>query len=86
MKNYVIGMDFGTLSVRALAVRLSDGAARGIDFTACSFFPVDEAFTPLCMKPAFENESHAYCKLWKHRRCFPPHTALSKPRTGCRIV
>ena len=38
----------------------------GIDFTACTVLPVDKEGTPLCMRPEFENEPHAYVKLWKH--------------------
>ncbi|MBY8913217.1 ribulokinase [Bacillus sp. YC2] len=38
----------------------------GIDFTACTILPVDEAGQPLCMKPEFEGEPHSYVKLWKH--------------------
>ena len=38
----------------------------GIDFTACTILPVDAHMMPLCMKPEFANEPHAYVKLWKH--------------------
>ena len=38
----------------------------GVDFTSCTMIPVDNSNTPLCMKPEFESEPHAYVKLWKH--------------------
>ena len=38
----------------------------GIDFTSCTVLSVDKTGTPLCMLPEFENEPHAYVKLWKH--------------------
>lgn len=38
----------------------------GIDFTACSPLPIDREGTPLCMRREFENDPHAYVKLWKH--------------------
>ncbi len=38
----------------------------GIDFTACTMLPINEDGTPLCMLSKFENEPHAYVKLWKH--------------------
>jgi len=38
----------------------------GIDFTACSMLPVDEDGRPLCFRPEYENDPHAYVKLWKH--------------------
>ncbi len=126
---YTLGLDFGTLSVRALIVDTRDGrtvaeavseyahevmdsalpdgtslpprfalqhprdyldsmktaigealaaahtaegitpdqiAALGVDFTACTMLPVDEAGVPLCLDPAFCGEPHAYVKLWKH--------------------
>lgn len=124
--SYVIGVDFGTLSGRALVVRVSDGeeisastygyphgvvdrklpgsteelppdwalqvpqdyvevlrhavkaavAQSGInpksiigigtDFTACTVLPTLKDGTPLCEVSGFENEPHAYVKLWKH--------------------
>ena len=125
MPNYVIGVDFGTLSGRAAVVAADDGTelahsvldyphavmdtclpsgrllppdwalqhpadylevlktavpdavARsgvdprdiigiGIDCTACSVLPVTGDGTPLCFLPEWENEPHAYVKLWKH--------------------
>jgi len=41
-------------------------AAVGFDFTACTVVCVDEELTPLCMKPEFAANPHAYVKLWKH--------------------
>ncbi len=38
----------------------------GIDFTACTMMLVDETYTPLCIREEFENNPHAYVKLWKH--------------------
>lgn len=38
----------------------------GIDFTACTLLPVDADGIPLCCKPEWEHEKHAYVKLWKH--------------------
>ena len=38
----------------------------GVDATACSAFPVDEHWKPLCEDPRFYREPQAYLKLWKH--------------------
>jgi len=38
----------------------------GVDFTASTVLPVDAAFRPLCLDPAFAGRPHAWCKLWKH--------------------
>lgn len=38
----------------------------GIDFTASSVMPVQKDGTPLCFLKEYENEPHAYVKLWKH--------------------
>ena len=128
MKNellYTIGIDFGTLSARALLVRAKDGkeiafseykyphkviydalpsgkkippnwalqhpddyltalkeciselliksrinkeqiTGIGIDFTASTVFPATKDLIPLCKMPQFEDNPHAYVKLWKH--------------------
>ncbi|MBO5878961.1 MAG: ribulokinase [Clostridia bacterium] len=122
---YVIGVDFGTLSARALLVNAENGKeiatcespylhgvmdktlpcgkalpkkcalqmpsdyinslssatkevikkanidpcdviGIGIDFTASTVFPIDETGTPLCESEKYNNEPHAYVKLWKH--------------------
>jgi len=127
---YTIGIDFGTLSVRALLVdartgqevasaaydyahgvmderlpsgkRLGpewalqqpqdylDGLAQvvpsvlrqsgidpaqvrglGVDFTASSPMPTLADGTPLCFLPAYQDEPHAYVKLWKHHASQP---------------
>ena len=128
---YVIGVDYGTLSGRALLVRVSDGfeiassvheyrhavledtlpingkklpsdwalqvpsdyvdvlkvtipevlKSSGIDptdvigittdFTACTVLPVTESGTPLCELKEFQDNPHAYVKLWKHHSAQP---------------
>ena len=37
-----------------------------IDFTASSPMPTKSDGTPLCFLPEFQDEPHAYIKLWKH--------------------
>lgn len=125
MAKYSIGLDFGTLSVRALLVDIESGKevgvsvfeyphgvmetklltgvklpmnfalqhpqdyvdgllytitdvmkksnikpeeviSIGIDFTSSTVLPVKADGTPLCMCEEFQNEPHAYVKLWKH--------------------
>ena len=38
----------------------------GIDFTDCSFLPINEDFIPMCMLDEYKNAPHAYVKIWKH--------------------
>lgn len=38
----------------------------GIDFTACTILPTDHQLVPLCYKPQFKDNPHAWTKLWKH--------------------
>lgn len=38
----------------------------GIDFTACTVLPVDEAIRPLCYQEKFRENPHSWPKLWKH--------------------
>lgn len=52
-------------------VRPEEVAGLGIDFTACTMLPVDEAGIPLCFLPEFADEPHAYVKLWKHHAAQP---------------
>ena len=134
---YTIGIDFGTLSARAVALELETGreAAQAVfayphgvmdtqlpdgtvlppqfalqhpqdyldalkatvggvlqtvpaeevagiclDFTTCTVVCADEKGTPLCMKPEFAGDPHAYVKLWKH------HGALSQAREFDRVA
>lgn len=43
----------------------------GIDATTCTLIPVDKNGVPLCFDPRFENEPHAYVKMWKHHGAEP---------------
>jgi len=42
-----------------------------IDFTACTMLPTDAAGTPLCQKPQWRSNPHAWVKLWKHHAAQP---------------
>ncbi len=64
-------------------VSAEDVVGIGIDFTACTILPIDKHGTPLCMKAEYENEPHAYVKLWKHHAAQPEAdeiTALAEKR------
>lgn len=47
-------------------VRPEDVIGLSIDFTACTMMPVDVQGTPLCLTKEWEQEPHAWLKLWKH--------------------
>lgn len=47
-------------------VKKEDVTGLGLDFTACTILPVKADGTPLCFLNEYEDEPHAYVKLWKH--------------------
>ena len=47
-------------------VSSEDVISIGVDFTASTSMPVDESGEPLCFKPEFSSNPHAWVKLWKH--------------------
>ncbi|MCA0756800.1 ribulokinase [Paenibacillus sp. N4] len=47
-------------------VNPGDVIGLGIDFTACTMLPVDEAGQPLCVQDAYKDNPHSWVKLWKH--------------------
>lgn len=137
MSKYAIGLDYGTLSGRALLVDVSDGRevatsvfeyphavmdeclpsgkklgmdwalqhpqdyidvlgntipavikqsgvdpadiiGVGIDFTTCTVLPVLADSTPLCFLPEYNDNPHAYVKLWKHHAAQPYANRLNE--------
>ena len=58
-------------AVKKAGIAPEEVAGIGIDFTACTILPVDSQGTPLCLHPEYEDEPHAYVKLWKHHAAQP---------------
>jgi len=52
--------------VKSSGVAKEDIIGIGVDVTASTFLPVDQEGVPLCLKPEYEKEPHAWMKLWKH--------------------
>lgn len=52
--------------LKKAGVDAADVIGMGIDFTACTVLPVTAEGTPLCFLPEYEENPHAYIKLWKH--------------------
>jgi len=50
----------------------------GTDFTACTMLPIDEAGTPLCMKPEWRDNPYAWIKIWKHHAGQPEANRLNE--------
>ena len=53
-------------AVAASGVNKDDIIAIGTDFTASTTMPVDDDGWPLCLRPEYSQDPHAYVKLWKH--------------------
>ena len=58
-------------AVKKAGIEETEVAGIGIDFTACTILPVDAQGTPLCLRPEYADEPHAYVKLWKHHAAQP---------------
>ena len=52
--------------LRRKKIRPEEVIGIGIDFTSSTVLPTKADKTPLCCLPEFQNEPHAYAKLWKH--------------------
>ncbi|MBP3966304.1 ribulokinase [Paenibacillus lignilyticus] len=52
--------------VRASGIDPAAIIGLGIDFTACTMLPINEAGQPLCFDPAYKENPHSWVKLWKH--------------------
>lgn len=67
-----------TVSAVLEKVSPDDVIGIGIDFTTCTLIPVKADGTPLCFDPEFENDPHAYAKLWKHHAAQPEADRLNE--------
>ena len=66
-QDYIDGMEITIKDVMSKSsVSPEDVVGIGIDFTAATVVSAKADGTPLCFLPEFEDEPHAYVKLWKH--------------------
>ncbi|WP_408007755.1 ribulokinase [Pseudalkalibacillus sp. A8] len=66
--------------IDASGVDAEDIIGLGIDFTACTMLPIDEAGSPLSFSDLWSNNPHGWVKLWKH------HAAQDKANQLNRIA
>ena len=57
--------------LRLGAIEPVDVVGIGIDFTACTMLPTTAQGEPLCTRPEYRREPHAWVKLWKHHAAQP---------------
>ena len=66
-KDYIDALDYLIPElVRKNGIDSAQIVGIGIDFTACTIFPLDKNREPLCFNKKFKDNPHAYSKLWKH--------------------
>ena len=63
--------------LREAEVTPEDVIGLGTDFTACTMLPIDEAGTPLCQKPDWQDNPYAWFKIWKHHAAQPEANRLN---------
>ncbi len=64
--------------LKEAGVSAEDVIGLSTDFTACTMLPVDAEGTPLCVKPQFIHNPHAYVKLWKHHAAQPEANVVTE--------
>lgn len=65
-------------AVRAAGIDPAGIVGIGVDATSATVLFTDADGTPLCKKPGFENNIHAWVKLWKHHGAQDQATRLVK--------
>jgi L-ribulokinase len=68
--------------LREAGVDARDVIGLGTDFTACTMLPIDQAGTPLCLKPEWRENPYAWPKLWKHHAAQPEANRLNEVAAG----
>ncbi len=63
--------------LRESGVKPEEVIGVGTDFTACTMLPIDEAGTPLCLKPEWRRNPYAWVKIWKHHAAQPEANRLN---------
>ena len=64
--------------LKEAGISAEDVIGLSTDFTACTMLPVDAEGTPLCVKPQFIHNPHAYVKLWKHHAAQPEANVVTE--------
>jgi L-ribulokinase len=64
--------------LRESGVDAQDVIGLGTDFTACTMLPMDQASTPLCLKPEWRDNPYAWVKIWKHHAAQPEANRLNQ--------
>ncbi len=64
--------------LRKTGVSPDDVIGLGIDFTACTMLPVDADGDALCFDTQWENNPHAWVKLWKHHAAQPEANKINE--------
>jgi len=63
--------------LRESGVDPADVIGIGTDFTACTMMPIDKENVPLCMKPEWRDNPHAWVHIWKHHAAQPEANKLN---------
>ena len=78
-KDYLTALETTVPAVlREARVSADDVIGLGIDFTACTMLPTDAAGNPLCFDPKWEDNPHAWVKLWKHHAAQPEANRINE--------
>lgn len=77
--DYIRGLECTIPEVlKKSGVSAEDIIGIGIDFTACTMLPIDSEGKPLCFDKKWENEPHAWVKLWKHHAAQPEANRINQ--------
>lgn len=77
--DYIRGLENTVPAVlKESGVSADDVIGLGIDFTACTMLPIDASGNPLCFDPKWENNPHAWVKLWKHHAAQPEANKINE--------
>jgi L-ribulokinase len=78
-RDYLSAMEKTVSSlIKETEVDPADVIGIGIDFTACTMLPIDQNGNPLCFEQKWEDNPHAWVKLWKHHAAQPEANKINE--------